>query len=140
MTRHIKSFHPKDPLTPIPMNWVEEVEREEMTATPDLVVPPPPPMPVPSMAVPPPPPIPVPPAPVQEKSAFNKRLVQKKWFIRGEKDILKVFTNYKERVRNAVILRKHELKIDLVIKVRMSRQDQEGEQQEVSQFFCGEQD
>ena len=50
------------------------------------------------------------------------------------KDILKVFANYKERVRNAVIiaLRKHQLKIDLVIKVRMSRHDQEGEQQEVS--------
>ena len=74
-----------------------------------------------------------------EKSAFNKRLVEKKWFIRGEKDILKVFMNYRERVNNAVTraLRKHQLKIDLVIKVRMSRQDQEGEQQEVSQAFYG---
>ena len=42
-------------------------------------------------------------------------------------------------MRNAVIiaLRKHQLKIDLVIKVRMSRQHQEGEQEEVSQAFCG---
>ena len=58
---------------------------------------------------------------------------------KGEQDILKVFTNFKERVRNAVIraLRKHQLKIDLVIQVRMSRQDQEGEQQEVSQAFYG---
>ena len=57
----------------------------------------------------------------------------------GEKDILKVFTNYRERVKNAVIraLRKHQLKIDLVLSVRMSRQDQKGEQQEVSQAFCG---
>ena len=47
--------------------------------------------------------------------------------------------NYRERVNNAVTraLRKHQLKIDLVIKVRMSRQDQEGEQQEVSQAFYG---
>ena len=74
-----------------------------------------------------------------EVSAFNKRLVQKKWYIRGEKDILKVFENYKERVRSAVIiaLRKHQLKIDLVIKVRMCRQHQEGEFQEVSQAFYG---
>ena len=63
----------------------------------------------------------------RDVSAFNK----------GRKDIVKVFTNYKKRVRNVVILRKHQLKIDLVIKVRMSRQDQEGEQQEVSQAFYG---
>ena len=75
----------------------------------------------------------------EEVSALNKRLVEKKWFIRGQKDILKVFMNYRERVNNAVTraLRKHQLKIDLVIKVRMSRQDQEGEQQEVSQAFYG---
>ena len=58
-------------------------------------------------------------------SAFNKRLVEKKWFIRGQKDILKVFANYKEKVNHAVTrsLKKHQLKIDLVIKVRMSWQD-----------------
>ena len=63
----------------------------------------------------------------------------KKWYIRGEKDILKVFANYKERVRNAVIiaLRKHQLKIHLVPSVCMSRQDQKGEHQDVSQAFCG---
>ena len=31
-----------------------------------------------------------------EVFAFNKRLVEKKWYIEGEKDILKVFTNYRE--------------------------------------------
>ena len=31
----------------------------------------------------------------------------------------------------------HQKKIALVIKVRMSRQDKEGENQEVSQAFCG---
>ena len=53
------------------------------------------------------------------------------------KDILKVFTNYSVKVNHAVTraLRKHQLKIDLVIKVRMSQQDQEGEHQEVSQAF-----
>ena len=74
-----------------------------------------------------------------EVSAFYKQLVEKKWFIRGQKDILKVFTNYRVKVNHAVTraLRKHQLKIDLVIKVRMSRKDQEGEHQEVSQAFNG---
>ena len=59
--------------------------------------------------------------------------------IRGEKDILKVFMAYRERVRDAVTiaLRRHQLKMDIVMRVRMSRQDQEGEQQEVSQLFYG---
>ena len=134
LARHMKTYHPKDPLAPIPINWVEEIEREEKLLaeprTPDPVVFTPAPTPTPT------------PAPIVtpvEKSAFNKRLVEKKWFIRGQKDILKVFMNYRERVNNAVTraLRKHQLKIDLVIKVRMSRQDQEGEQQEVSQAFYG---
>ena len=83
------------------------------------------------------------PAPYQtfdnEVSAFNKRFVEKKWLIRGQKDILKVFANYREKVNHAVTraLRKHQLKKDLVIRVKMSRQDQEGEQQEVSQAFYG---
>ena len=74
-----------------------------------------------------------------EVSAFSKQLVKKKWFIRGQTYILKVFTNYRVKVNHAVTraLRKHQLKIDLVIKVRMSRQDQEVEQQEVSQAFYG---
>ena len=44
-----------------------------------------------------------------EVSAFNKRLVEKKWFIRGQKDILKVFADYKEKVNHAITraLRKH---------------------------------
>ena len=47
--------------------------------------------------------------------------------------------NYRAGVHDSVTkaLRRHQLKIDLVIKVRMSRQDQEGEQQEVSQAFYG---
>ena len=81
--------------------------------------------------------MPAPPASVQEKSAFNKRLVLKKGFIRREKDILKEFREYRGRVKHAVLWRKHLLKIDLVIKARMSRHEQEGEYQEVSQAFCG---
>ena len=84
-----------------------------------------------------PPPSAPPPAPAQKKSAFNKQFVQKKWFIRREKDILKVFRDYRERVKHAVLWRRYQQKIDLVIKVRMSRQDKEGEYQEVSQAFCG---
>jgi len=136
LARHMKTYHPKDPLAPIPIDWVEEIEREEKLLaeprTPDPVVFTPAPAPTPT-------PTPAPIVTPVEKSAFNKRLVEKKWFIRGQKDILKVFMNYRERVNNAVTraLRKHQLKIDLVIKVRMSRQDQEGEQQEVSQAFYG---
>merc|ERR1711873_69948 len=65
----------------------------------------------------------------KEKSAFKKQLVEKKWFIRGEKDILKVFMDYREGVRTSVTraLRKSQLKINIVIRVRMSRQDKEGE-------------
>ena len=117
MERHRREYHPKDPLALTPnLDWAEEVEREEnqdnqeeenkegnQEAAP-------------------------------EKTAFKKRLVEKKWFIRGEKDILKVFMDYREKVRDAVrrVLRRHQLKMDIVIRVRMSRQDQEGEHQEVS--------
>ena len=109
MQRHKKEYHPKDPLALTPnLDWAEEVEKEEKEAA-------------------------------QEKTAFKKRLVEKKWFIRGEKDILKVFMDYRERVRHAITkaLRRHQLKMDMVIRVKMSRQDQEGEQQEVSQLFYG---
>ena len=53
------------------------------------------------------------------------------------KDILKVFCDYRGRVKHAVLWKKHQKKIDLIIKVRMSKQDKEGEYQEVSQAFCG---
>ena len=60
------------------MDWVEEVEREEklLTSTPEPVVLPSatPPIPMDRTTV----------GPVQ-KSAFDKPLVQKKWFIRREK-------------------------------------------------------
>ena len=71
LTRHIQTYHevPKDPLAPTPnFDWVEHIEQE---GKPDKPVPEEP----------------------EEKSAFNKRLVQKKWFVRGQKDILEVFKN-----------------------------------------------
>ena len=114
MERHRREYHPKDPLALTPnLDWAEEVEREEKEKAQEEAAP--------------------------EKTAFKKRLVEKKWFIRGEKDILKVFMDYRERVRDAVkrALRRHQLKMDIVVRVRMSRQDQEGEQQEVSQLFYG---
>ena len=123
MQRHRKEYHPKDPLALTPnLDWAEEVEREENQGNQEEenkeegnqeAAP--------------------------EKTAFKKRLVEKKWFIRGEKDILKVFMDYREKVRDAVrrVLRRHQLKMDIVIRVKMSRQDQEGEHQEVSQLFYG---
>ena len=125
LVRHMKEYHPQDPLALMENHSTPTV----VTSTPSIVS-------TPSVVVP---------TPEQasdtevsevpttyqtfdtEVSAFNKRLVEKKWFIRGQKEILKVFTNYREKVNNAVTraLKKHQLKIDLVIKVRMSRQDQE---------------
>ena len=55
----------------------------------------------------------------------------------AECKITEIIFNARDRVKNTVIraLRKHQIKIDKVIKVRMSRQDQEGEHQKVSQAF-----
>ena len=120
MQRHKKEYHPKDPLALTPnLDWAEEVEREENQANQEKEK--------------------VQEEEATEKTAFKKRLVEKKWFIRGEKDILKVFMDYRERVKDAVTraMRRHQLKMDMVIRVKMSRQDQEGEQQEVSQLFYG---
>merc|ERR1712240_158474 len=114
MERHRKEYHPKDPLALTPnFNWTKEVERVEEEEENQEEAPP------------------------KEKSAFKKQLVEKKWFIRGEKDILKVFMDYREGVRTSVTraLRKSQLKMNIVIRVRMSRQDKEGEIDEVSQNF-----
>ena len=77
LDRHLQQRHPQ--LNPIPMDWIENVEREfpSMPPAPEPVV-------LPSPTPPPPP------ASVQEKYAFNKRFLQKKWLLR-RKDILKVF-------------------------------------------------
>ena len=130
LTRHIKNYHEvsKDPLAPTPnFDWVEHIEQEEKReekameektgekSKQDE------------------------PEESEEKSAFNKRLVQKKWFIRGQKDILEVFKKYRKGVFHAVklALKKNQLKADIVVKVRMFRQDKEGEKEEVSQSFYG---
>ena len=79
MERHKQECHPKDPLALTPnLDWAEEVEREENQANQEKEK-------VQEEAAP-------------EKTAFKKRLVEKKWFIRGEKDILKVFMEYREKV------------------------------------------
>ena len=104
MERHKKEYHPKDPLALTPnLDWAEEVEREENQANQEKKK--------------------AQEEEAPEKTAFKKRLVEKKWFIRGEKDILKVFMAYRERVRDAVkrVLRRHQLKMDIVIRVQMSR-------------------
>ena len=67
LARYQKTLYPKDPLAPIPMNWAEEVEREEklLTPTPEPVV----------LPSPTPPPISMDDTTVQKKSAFDKQLV-----------------------------------------------------------------
>ena len=106
MERHRKEYHPKDPLALTPnFNWAKEVERveeekERAENNREEEAP-------------------------KEKSAFKKQLVEKKWFIRGEKDILKVFMDYREGVRTSVTrdLRKSQLKMNIVIRVRMVGKD-----------------
>ena len=74
----------------------------------------------------------------QERSAFQRRLVEKKWYIRGEKDILETFRKYKERISNRVnfLLKSKQFKMDLVIQVRMFRADKDGNQEDkVGQMF-----
>ena len=129
LDRHIKTYHAIDPLLPTPnYNRVEMEEKQHqkpqqkkrLAARKKVEE-----QPIEDNSV--------------EKSAFNKRLVQKKWFIRGEKDLLQVFKKYRGGVFHAVnlALRKHQVKIDIVAKVRMFRQDKEGEKEEVSQAFYG---
>ena len=48
-----------------------------------------------------------------------------------------MFRDYRGRVKHAVLWKKHQKKIYLVIRVRMCKQDKEGKYQEVSQAFCG---
>ena len=87
MEKHKKIYHPKDPLAlmdvedpvvSIPTPIVDPTP----SVSPDVVAP------TPAVEAP---------TPYQtfdtEVSAFNKRLVEKKWFTRGQKDILKVFAN-----------------------------------------------
>ena len=98
----MKAFHQQDPLNPMSINWVEIVEKQEEKL---LTVPPPPSIPTPP---PPPPPIPMDITTVSDKTAFKRRFIQKKWFIRREKDILKVFRDYRGRVKHAVLWKKHQ--------------------------------
>ena len=69
MQRHKKEYHPKDPLALTPdLDWAEEVEREENQANQEKKK--------------------AQEEEATEKTAFKKRLVEIKWFISGEKDIL----------------------------------------------------
>ena len=85
MEKHRKIYHPQDPLA-----LMEDHSTPTVDPTPAVVVPTPEQgsdtevseVPTPYQVF------------DNEVSAFNKRLVEKKWFIRGQKDILKVFTNY----------------------------------------------
>ena len=50
-----------------------------------------------------------------------------------------VFRKYKEKIlhRMGLTLEKHQFKMDLVIQVKMIREDREGNTEEVSQHFYG---
>ena len=75
----------------------------------------------------------------EETTAFNRRIVEKKWYLRGERDILEVFRKYRERIlhRMGLTLQKHQFKMDLVINARMNREDKDGFQETVNQMFYG---
>ena len=75
----------------------------------------------------------------EETSAFNRRIVEKKWNLRNESDLLEVFSKYKEKIlhRMGLTLEKHQFKMDIVILAQMTREDREGYIEEVRQFFYG---
>ena len=62
--------------------------------------------------------------------------MEKKWLLRGEKDMMVVFRKYKEKLlhRMSLTLEKHQFKMDLVIQVKMIREDREGNTEEVTAF------
>ena len=63
-----------------------------------------------------------------ETSAFKRRIVEKKWNLRNERDLLEVFKKYKEKIihRMGVTLEKHQFKMDIVILAQMTREGREG--------------
>ena len=59
--------------------------------------------------------------------------------IRGEQDILEVFKKYKNKLLQAVkvALKKHQLKMDIVICVKMFRVDKDGNKEDTTLHFRG---
>ena len=73
------------------------------------------------------------------RSAFNGKLQERAWFIRGTTDPLGALKEYKNRIRDALYLslKKNPQKFYIAVKVRFFKKDKDGHRIEDSAFFHG---
>ena len=73
------------------------------------------------------------------KSAFNGKMQERAWFIRGSTDPLGALRDYKNRIRDALFLslKKNPQKFYIAVKVRFFKKDKDGHKSEDSAFFHG---
>ena len=131
LNRHVKFYHEveKDPLAPTPgVDWAEDVEQEERVQEQEQ-----------QRRRIEPPTEEVQSREDEERTAFNRRIVEKRWYVRGHKDMLEAFKKYKKSIFHSVnlALKRNQIKIDIVIQVTMYRVDKDGNKEEVSQMFYG---
>ena len=73
------------------------------------------------------------------RSAFNGKMQERAWFIRGSTDPLGAVKEYKNRIRDALFLslKKSPQKFYIAVKVRFFKKDKDGHKSEDSAFFHG---
>ena len=73
------------------------------------------------------------------RSAFNGKMQERAWFIRGSTDPLGAVKEYKNRIRDALFLslKKSPQKFYIAVKVRFFKKDKDGHKSEDSTFFHG---
>merc|ERR1711942_117164 len=73
------------------------------------------------------------------RSAFNGKMQERAWFIRGSTDPLGAVKEYKNRIRDALFLslKKSPQKFYIAVKVRFFKRDKDGHKTEDSAFFHG---
>ena len=79
-------------------------------------------------------------APPSVKSAFQGKMKEKTWFVRGHKDPLAVLNNHKERLKRELARALQKIgpqKFYVVLKVRFFKRDKDGVKVEDSAFFHG---
>ena len=72
-------------------------------------------------------------------SAFNGKMQERAWFIRGSTDPLGALNEYKNRIRHVLYLslKKNPQKFYIAVKVRFFKKDKDGHKSEDSAFFHG---
>ena len=73
------------------------------------------------------------------RSAFNGKIQERAWFVRGSTDPLGALKEYKERIKTVLFLslKKNPQKFYIAIKVRFFKRDKDGHKSEDSAFFHG---